>query len=336
MRRALAALAAVLGCAQALADAPAVGQGPALQFLSEHAVEGMPAGNLSGLALCGGELWTVSDRDDDRLYGLRPDETPGSVWQARAETFSVPGLPDSGLSWGARARTWLYGLVRGGAMDFEGLSCDGKGNRYLVSEAYAGVLRVPEAGAAQWLELPPTLLRQARASGLLMVNNAYYEGLAIDADGKRLWLAAERQRRGLLRLRNDNGSWKCDGACVLLSEAGTALPPPQLESDKPLALDFSDLALYQGKLFTLERLVHQVCRRNADSGAAERCWSFADGTLAPQRRYALPYGVAEALVIDDKGAWIGLDNGDAARADGDARPYVLRFAAPAEGWLGGK
>ena len=123
---------------------------------------------------------------------------------------------------------------------------------------------------------------------------------------------------------------------MLLSEAGTALPPPQLESDKPLALDFSDLALYQGKLFTLERLVHQVCRRNADSGAAERCWSFADGALAPERRYALPYGVAEALVIDDKGAWIGLDNGDAARADGDARPYVLRFAAPAEGWLGGK
>ena len=211
MRRALAALAAVLGCAQALADAPAVGQGPALQFLSEHAVEGMPAGNLSGLALCGGELWTVSDRDDDRLYGLRPDETPGSVWQARAETFSAPGLPDSGLSWGARARTWLYGLVRGGAMDFEGVSCDGKGNRYLVSEAYAGVLRVPEAGAAQWLELPPTLLRQARASGLLMVNNAYYEGLAIDADGKRLWLAAERQRRGLGPRAEHTGDDRGDG-----------------------------------------------------------------------------------------------------------------------------
>ncbi|MDF3933613.1 esterase-like activity of phytase family protein [Pseudomonas citronellolis] len=336
MRLWLAALAAVLGCAQAWADAPAVGQGAELRFLSEHAVEGMHGGNLSGLAQCGGVLWTVSDRDDDRLYSLRPDETPGSVWPAETETFNAPGLPDSGLSWGARARTWLYGLLRGGALDFEGVSCDAKGNRYLVSEAYAGVLQVPPAGAAQWLELPPTLLRQARAAGLLMVTNAYYEGLALDADGKQLWLAAERQRRGLLHLRNDNGSWKCDGACVLFSEGGTTLPPPQLGSDKPLALDFSDLSLYQGKLFTLERLVHQICRRDPASGAAERCWSFAEGALAPQRRYALPYGVAEALVIDDKGAWIGLDNGDEPRADGDARPYVLRFAAPAEGWLGGK
>ena len=29
-------------------------------------------GNLSGLAWRGGALWTVSDRDDDRLYRLQP------------------------------------------------------------------------------------------------------------------------------------------------------------------------------------------------------------------------------------------------------------------------
>ena len=30
----------------------------------------MRGGNLSGLALCGNALWTVSDRDDDQIYRL--------------------------------------------------------------------------------------------------------------------------------------------------------------------------------------------------------------------------------------------------------------------------
>lgn len=331
-------LLAVAGLLAALAqaDTAPTAVSTTLQFVSEHPVEGMPSGNLSGLALCGDELWAVSDRDDDRIYRLLLDETPGSAWQATPEPFVVPGTPDSGLSWGMRTRVLASSLIRGGELDFEGVSCDRAGNRYVVSEAYAGVLMLPASGEPSWLPLPQSLLRQARASGLLMSFNALYEGLAIDPDGKSLWLAAERQRRGLLRLRNESGSWKCDGNCVLLSEGGVVMPPPELGSERALPVDFSDLALYKGKLFTLERLAHQVCRRDVGTGAQEQCWSFAAGALAPERRYDLPYGVAEALIIDDKGAWIGLDNGDHARADGDVRPFVLRFAAPVGGWLGGK
>ncbi|MBB4866558.1 hypothetical protein HNP46_005463 [Pseudomonas nitritireducens] len=322
--------------AKAAAPAAAPVAPAALQFVAEHPVDGMPSGNLSGLALCGDEMWTVSDRDDDRIYRLLIDETPGKAWQASAEPFVVPGTPESGLSWGAKARVSVGGLLRGGAMDFEGITCDQAGNRYVVSEGYAAVLLLPAAGEPSWLPLPQSLLRQARASGLLMEFNALYEGIAVSADGKQLWLAAERQRRGLLKVHNENGSWKCAGNCVLLSEGGTALPPPELGGDRALPIDFSDLALYKDKLFTLERLAHQICRRDPNTGAQELCWSFAAGALAPERRYDLPYGVAEALVLDDKGVWIGLDNGDHARADGDIRPFVLRFAAPAGGWLGGK
>lgn len=35
------------------------GPAPELKLLSEHAVDGMRGGNLSGLALCGNEMWTV-------------------------------------------------------------------------------------------------------------------------------------------------------------------------------------------------------------------------------------------------------------------------------------
>lgn len=335
MRRLLAILGLFGGLVQAAEAPPEPPVPAALSFISEHAVEGMRGGNLSGLAWCGGALWTVSDRDDDRLYRLQPSaEGSDQPWQAEAESFIAPTPPDSGLPWGMSTRVWLSGLVRGGNLDFEGIACDAAGNRYLVSEAHAAVLQLPVSGAPNWLRLPPGLLPQARASGMLMNFNALFEGIAVDPEGKRLWLAAERERRGLLVAHRDNSAWRCEGSCVLLAEGGKIEPPPELGSARKLPKDFSDLAFYRGKLFTLERLAHQICRRDLAQAKVERCWSFASAVLAPERRYELPYGVAEALSLDDKGAWLGIDNGDHARADGDVRPFVLRFAAPAGGWLG--
>jgi len=40
----------------------------------------------------------------------------------------------------------------------------------------------------------------------------------------------------------------------------------------------------------------------------------------------------EALVVDADGAWLGIDNNFGPRADGEKRPVVYRFAAPAGGW----
>ncbi|MGH8436128.1 MAG: DNA topoisomerase IV, partial [Pseudomonas sp.] len=130
-----------------------------LQLLAEQPVEGMPGGNLSGLAWCGDALWALSDREDDRLYRLTAD---AGVLRAEAEVFQAPAPPGSALPWGVRTRTWVASLVRGGALDFEALSCDAQGNRYLLSEAYAGVLQVSPAGTGSWLNLPPGLVRQAR------------------------------------------------------------------------------------------------------------------------------------------------------------------------------
>jgi hypothetical protein len=42
--------------------------------------------------------------------------------------------------------------------------------------------------------------------------------------------------------------------------------------------------------------------------------------------------MAEALVVDAEGAWIGVDNGGRTRQDGENRPIVWRFAAPQAGW----
>ena len=302
---------------------------PELKMLSEHPVEGMRGGNLSGLAMCSGALWTISDRDDDLLYKL---DTSAQVWQATGLQLAVPPVPDSGFPLGLRSRQWAASLVRGGDLDFEGLSCDAAGNHYIVSEAHAAVLQVPQDGPPTWLRIDPSMIRQARASGMLLHFNALFEGLAVSPAGDHLWLAAERERRGLLLINRKQTTWTCGDSCVLLSEAGTEMQPEQFPKAREVSRDFSDLALFEGKLFTLERNAYRICRRDAQSGVVERCWSFAADALVDSRRYTQPYGLAEALVIDAEGAWIGLDNNGGTRADGEDRPVVWRFAAPKGGW----
>lgn len=301
---------------------------PELKLLSEHPVDGMVGGNLSGLASCNGVLWTVSDRDDTVFYSL---DTRNRVWLAKPQAFDIPPVPDTGLPMTLRSLAKASSLVRGGGMDWEGVTCDAEGNRYLVSEAHAAVLKVPANGPAVWLELPRELVAQARAQGMLQDFNALFEGLVIDPPGDRLWLAAERGLRGLLFAHREGDAWVCKGSCVLRVETGTDVMPPQLHG-KEVAKDFSDVALFNGKLFTLERAAYRVCRRSAQTGAPERCWSFARDALVPHRLYDQAYGLSEALVVDAKGAWVGVDNNFGARADGEKRPIVWRFAAPEGGW----
>jgi len=176
------------------------------------------------------------------------------------------------------------------------------------------------------------MVREARASGMLLHFNALFEGLAVNPAGNQIWLAAERERRGLISIKRGQSVWDCDGPCVLLSEAGQEVQPAQFTNAKAVSKDFADLALFDGKLFTLERNAFQICRRDAVTAKVELCWSFADETLMPKRRYAQPYGLAEALVVDADGAWLGIDNNFGPRADGEKRPVVYRFAAPAGGW----
>lgn len=299
-----------------------------LQLQREFPVTQMPSGHLSGLAMCGEALWAVSDRDDDRLYQLHQE---GDLLRAEAETFVAPEPPESTLPWGLRMRNWAAGLVRGGKLDFEGLSCDTQGNRYLISETRAAVLQVASNGSTEWLNLPGAVVRQARASGMLLHFNQGFEGIAVDPAGERLWLAAEQRRRGLAVLHRRGSSWRCTGGCVLTSEGGDE-PSPAALGGQMAARDFSGLAYFGEKLFTLERQSHRICRRALGDGVAELCWSFAGEALREPRRYAQDYGMAEALWIDKEGAWIGLDNGEQPRGDGEQRPIVWRFAAPRGGW----
>ncbi|MFD1700528.1 esterase-like activity of phytase family protein [Halopseudomonas phragmitis] len=307
---------------------------PELTLEHALAVDGIARGNLSGLARCGDRLLAVSDREDSRLYQLEPGDR---VWQAEPENFTRPEQNPSMLPVPLLAGAWLRGL-RGQALDFEGISCDAEGNRYLLSESLLGILKLPPPGedgpvAGVWLELAEELYSEGESRGLWQQINALAEGIAVAGDGKTLWLAAERQSRGLVRLELQDGRWQCPLAgCVLLAER-RYLPPepfgPGVLNREVMALDFAGLSLWQGRLWTLERNEHQVCRRHPLSGQRERCWSFAATLLSVPYVYPkASFGLAEAIHVDEQGILIGLDNNALARADGDTRPWLFHFSLP--------
>lgn len=300
-----------------------------LTLVAEHPVEGMPNGNLSGLARCGTTFWTLSDRDDDRIYRL---SNGPNVWQAQTQRIDVPEPPPVGLPWKLQVMAKAASFVRGGSLDWEGMGCDAEGNHYLVSEGTAHVLKVPANGKPHWLELPPDLTAKAREQGLLQKFNSIYEGMTVDPSGKHLWLAAEAHKRGLVYVeRETTGRWQCAENCVLMTERGYEMPPPGNWKEVRMARDFTGLSYYDGKLYALERLTYRICRRDPVTGAAERCWSFANAALQPHRRYTGPAG-PEALWVDEDGAWVGVDNNEEVRADGDSRPIIWHLAPPEGGW----
>ena len=299
-----------------------------LELAHEYPVSGFSAGNLSGLTQCAGSFWAVSDRLDTQYYQLIPGP---SQWQAKALPLTSPAPDNKALPWWISAENRLIGWLRGGQLDFESISCDAQGNRYLLSEAYVSVLKVSPQGREQWLSFPDNWLAQAQASNLLMRYNALLEGLAITPDGNQLWLAAERDQRGLIAFEQKDQTWQCAGDCIKLSEGGQK-PSPFSASGVLKSLDFSDLVWHQGRLFSLERLEQKICRRAPHTAQVERCWSFASTALLPGKRYPVDYGMAEALWLDDQYAYIGLDNGELPRADGEQRPIIWQFNAPKGGW----
>lgn len=213
----------VLAVCLALVALPCLaGNWPELKMTAEHPIDGMRGGNLSGLVECRGGLWGVSDRDDDRIYRF---DQQNPTWRAQPLTFTPPAVPESGLPWGLKSRNWAASYIRGGELDFEGITCDQAGNLYLVSEAHAAVLQLPLEGEPDWLRIDSAMVRQARASGMLLNFNALFEGLAINPAGDRLWLAAERERRGLVAIERQQSVWTCGRGCVLLSEAGSKCNP---------------------------------------------------------------------------------------------------------------
>ncbi len=180
------------------------------------------------------------------------------------------------------------------------------------------VLQVPPRGPATWLKISPMMVREARASGMLLQFNALFEGLAINPAGDQMWLAAERESRG-----SADDQAQADGVglrrrlCAAERSGHGNATAAVSQAPEPSTGILPTCHCSTASCSPLSATPIEICRRDAVTAKVERCWSFADEVLQENRRYPQDYGLTEALIVDADGAWIGVDNNYGARADGE-------------------
>jgi hypothetical protein len=262
-------------------------------------VEGPAKLEPSGLALLNGTLLTVSDKHPNVVF----------------ELVRVNGV--------ARCRTYREfeappGTPAGFNLDLEGLATGPSDGLFLLSEALDRVMTLDESGAAHWVT--PALESAGRQVGLFATEGGDLEGLVWLGDGDFL-MAAERQPRGLLRVRTRATPPAVDAWQM---ESSPLVPP------KGRSPDFAGLCQWRGRIFALNRNLQAVTELVPDGNrfGLGDSWSYAGTENDAAYLYSdMTYGHAEGLVISDDEILIILDNNGDARANNpaDRRPLLFVF-----------
>ena len=265
-------------------------------------VEGPKNNQPSGLCLYKGNLYTVSDKHDNRIFRIDPGEK--SARMVPALTFSPPG------------KTYL---------DLEGVTCDERGNFYLASEKTCRIIRVSQ-NAATAVFLTPDLKPTGRTKGLFKVGNAMLEGIT-RAGPETFTLCAERQPRGILRVRLTKEGVRSDA--FTCNRSRFMFP----EKTSP---DFSGLCMFRGRHYVLQRNARLISELGiSKKGVREgEGWSYSHIVHRLSYRYAvIRYGMAEGLCMDDRFVYVILDNNNIPRLryPKDRRPLLLIMKNPLAG-----
>jgi hypothetical protein len=285
-----------------------------LKLEQAYAISGISNLQPSGLTKCGDELLFVSDKHESTVFKI---EITGS--QAQAVPFinlqNIPAPPKHDypvLMDIQRFLTKLVGINIGA--DWEGISCNQKGQIFLASEYLFSVLKIDTDGATEWVV--NDLFNVGYRKGLFQKNNAYIEGITVYNSG--LLLVAEREPRGLISISSEG-------------DFHTFVDPHLTTSEQRISLDYAGLAYFNNKIYTLERNLYRVCHRNPSSNEVGQCYSFKHVALSKQWGYDTGiYGLAEGLAIDDKNLWIIVDNNKDTRLldAGDQRAILMKFKNP--------
>ena len=281
----------------------------AAELIEAWPVEASSRVEPSGLAWRDGQLFTVSDDDDETIFRLALED--GVAQLKPAVTFAVEDQ---------RA-----------ALDLEGIVAEPDGTFFVVSETHHRAIRVTANGQATWWT--PRAWDTARDATLFSTQNAYLEALTRLPDGSFLF-GAERQPRGLVQVRPDpDRTWRVEAWRMNRTRFRDALFLPR----RP---DFTGLSVDEaGRVFALFRNAHLIVELARDSEAEDgdnpfregRAWSYAhvenDPTYAYRRR---TFGMAEGLVVRDGEAHIILDNNGNTRAANrhDWRPQLFHLRLP--------
>ncbi len=274
-----------------------------LELLKAYPIDA-PESEPSGLTLYENELYFVSDNHNFELFKIVFTEDSTSI---KIQKISIK--PPKGTS-------------RKTTTDLEGITHDGKGNFYLISEELSKILCVEIAtGNSFWMQSERPLEALAAPYQLLQMQNAKIEGITRLPDGTFL-LAAERSDRGLIALAPDT-TQKQKLHLQWAINANESNIPAALR--KKGSIDFADIFYHQEKVYVLDRNAQSVVRitYKDNTWEEEDFWHYGEAE-AQFHQYSM--GLAEGLCIDDAYIYIVTDNG--SERDRDKKPTLMIFKKP--------
>lgn len=278
----------------------------------------------SGLAYCQGHLLMIADNEDHLIFELTPDADESQLLHVY-KTLNSPLAPAPlpGLPWFMQLKTNIAALTSQKEYDWEAITCDEQGNLWLASERYIALAKVTADGTLSWLALD--IYINGKKQGLFQVDNGYLEGLAWHPS-QRLFMAAERQQRGILvAALNDNSHAEL--------QTIKAIATSPLSGQTSRSVDFSDVWVEPGALYTLERNHYAICRRSLSTLDAERCWSYAAVENSADYRYAdSEFGIAEGLARVGSKLYIVVDNNQKKRLKTEKNHAMLFIYDVPDNW----
>ena len=266
-----------------------------LEFIAAYPIDGPKKLQPSGLTLLKSNLYMVSDKHPNKIFKMVHKN--GVMKLETDQSFKPPKKKKK--------------------LDLEGLTVDGYGSFYVLSERYKKVYKVNEGK----LELVPlnNWGLKAKQKGFFKLKNAGPEGLAMMRPNL-FAIAAERAPRGVLVTDHSKTTIQ-KLPNTLFNYSGIRKP------------DLSGLFFYKDQLWGIARNAESIVRLvYKDGGYVEDyAYSFAHTTFNQLYQYRkMRFGMAEGLAIDDKHIYIVLDNNGVKRniSKDDKRPLLLVFKNP--------
>ncbi len=202
-------------------------------------------------------------------------------------------------------------------IDLEGIDyC--KGEFYVVNENGNQVFKIDSVGRSLSVHVNYAEKDIAISD---WAKNAGYEGIAVDCDELKLYLAKEREPRIIYKVDLNKGDIE-----------------DQFNVNDLEELDYSDIKVENGYLYILERHGNFISKVDLISKKLVARVSYDDVVYSKEGRLYEPamYGMAEALVLTENEIWIGIDNNGLNASDYGKKqfnikgnqPSILRFKRP--------
>jgi hypothetical protein len=210
-------------------------------------------------------------------------------------------------------------------LDIEGVAACGDTKLYVINERVRQVYEIADKARIRQLPLDLSVYAELFAGG----PNAGLEGIAVDCATSTMYLAKERDPRGIVAVELATGKVRV-APDVAASDRGNqkVINPFNGDGLYTISPDYSDLAFDGGYLYALERNTYEIAKIDPKTFAVVARVSYFK-TEKPLYETGEPFGIAEALALTSDAIILGTDNNKTPISGSAVAKYHVRGNVPA-------